>query len=139
MKAKPMSCAVSFASSPWASDRAPFARTLNKEGVPGPNGRLWNDTTIRGHVKRGTGLVNNELYRKADLESAALRQGSYPRQAVSRFNPRANGSQRRFPNCVSSMMNSGRRFASVRARSARSSSTSGKPCRASHEEPIEQR
>ncbi len=39
-----------------------IARTLNEEGVPGPNGKLWKDTTIRGHVKRGTGLVNNELY-----------------------------------------------------------------------------
>ncbi|PRD40515.1 recombinase family protein [Phyllobacterium phragmitis] len=39
-----------------------IARTLNDEGVPGPGGKLWSDTTIRGHVKRGTGLVNNELY-----------------------------------------------------------------------------
>ncbi|MCB9942820.1 MAG: recombinase family protein [Geminicoccaceae bacterium] len=39
-----------------------IARTLNDEGVPGPNGKPWGDTTIRGHVKRGTGLVNNELY-----------------------------------------------------------------------------
>ena len=27
----------------------------------GPDGKPWGDTTIRGHVKRGTGLVNNEL------------------------------------------------------------------------------
>ena len=39
-----------------------IARTLNDEGVPGPGGKPWGDTTIRGHVKRGTGLVNNELY-----------------------------------------------------------------------------
>ena len=39
-----------------------IARLLNDEGVPGPNGKPWGDTTIRGHVKRGTGLVNNELY-----------------------------------------------------------------------------
>ncbi|WP_306051185.1 recombinase family protein [Oceaniradius stylonematis] len=39
-----------------------IARTLNKEGIPGPNGKPWGDTTIRGHVKRGTGLINNELY-----------------------------------------------------------------------------
>lgn len=39
-----------------------IARTLNKESIPGPNGKLWGDTTIRGHVKRGTGLINNELY-----------------------------------------------------------------------------
>jgi DNA invertase Pin-like site-specific DNA recombinase len=39
-----------------------IARTLNEEGVHGPKGKLWNDTTIRGHVKRGTGIVNNEAY-----------------------------------------------------------------------------
>ncbi|WP_336814451.1 recombinase family protein [Bosea sp. MMO-172] len=39
-----------------------IARTLNTEGVPGPGGKPWGDTTIRGHVKRGTGIVNNELY-----------------------------------------------------------------------------
>ena len=39
-----------------------IAKALNDIGVPGPSGRLWNDTTIRGHAKRGTGIVNNELY-----------------------------------------------------------------------------
>lgn len=39
-----------------------IARRLNAEGVPGPSGRLWTGTTLRGHAKRGTGLINNELY-----------------------------------------------------------------------------
>ncbi|MCV2448999.1 recombinase family protein [Paracoccus sp. DMF] len=40
-----------------------MAKALNEEeGVPGPEGRAWNDTTIHGRVKRGTGLVNNEIY-----------------------------------------------------------------------------
>ena len=39
-----------------------IARTLNDEGISGPGGKPWGDTTIRGHVKRGTGIVNNELY-----------------------------------------------------------------------------
>ncbi|WP_051469492.1 recombinase family protein [Chelativorans sp. J32] len=39
-----------------------IARKLNDEGVPGPDGKLWSNTTIRGHVRRGTGLLNNELY-----------------------------------------------------------------------------
>jgi site-specific DNA recombinase len=30
--------------------------------VPGPFGRPWGDTTIRGHITRGTGILNNELY-----------------------------------------------------------------------------
>ncbi len=39
-----------------------LARRLNEEGIPGPAGALWNDSTLRGHAKRGTGLINNELY-----------------------------------------------------------------------------
>jgi site-specific DNA recombinase len=39
-----------------------LAVTLNSEGIHGPLGRAWGDTTIRGHVSRGTGILNNELY-----------------------------------------------------------------------------
>ena len=39
-----------------------IAKRLNAEGVPGPNGRPWQDTTIRGQFDRGTGLLNNALY-----------------------------------------------------------------------------
>jgi DNA invertase Pin-like site-specific DNA recombinase len=39
-----------------------IARTLNEAGVPGVRGSLWRDTAIRGHVARGTGFLNNELY-----------------------------------------------------------------------------
>ena len=39
-----------------------IAAALNNEGAPGPFGRSWNDTTIRGHISRGTGILNNELY-----------------------------------------------------------------------------
>ena len=39
-----------------------IAKKLNHQGFAGPAGKLWNDTTIRGHVRRGTGLINNELY-----------------------------------------------------------------------------
>ena len=39
-----------------------LARRLNAEGVPGPAGKLWTDSTLRGHAKRGTGIINNELY-----------------------------------------------------------------------------
>jgi len=40
-----------------------IARALNARRVPGPYGRPWGDTTIRGHIKKGTGVLNNELYR----------------------------------------------------------------------------
>jgi site-specific DNA recombinase len=39
-----------------------IAHALNEEGVPGPGGRPWCDTTIRGQVDRGTGLLNNTVY-----------------------------------------------------------------------------
>ncbi len=39
-----------------------IARALNAEGIPGPHGRQWRDTAIRGHLQRGTGVLNNELY-----------------------------------------------------------------------------
>jgi site-specific DNA recombinase len=39
-----------------------IARKLNAEGVFGPRGRPWSDTTIRGHHGRGTGILRNELY-----------------------------------------------------------------------------
>ena len=39
-----------------------IAARLNAEGVRGPGGRAWADTMIRGHVVRGTGLLNNALY-----------------------------------------------------------------------------
>ncbi|MGO4917103.1 recombinase family protein [Pseudogemmobacter sp. W21_MBD1_M6] len=39
-----------------------IARKLNGEEIPGPSGKPWRDTAIRGHRIRGTGLLNNELY-----------------------------------------------------------------------------
>ncbi len=39
-----------------------IAKALNLEDVPGPGGRAWRDTTIRGHRERGTGILRNELY-----------------------------------------------------------------------------
>lgn len=39
-----------------------IGKTLNGEGVPGPMGVDWSPSTIHGHARRGTGLLNNELY-----------------------------------------------------------------------------
>jgi site-specific DNA recombinase len=39
-----------------------IARKLNGENIPGPSGKAWRDTAIRGHRMRGTGFLNNELY-----------------------------------------------------------------------------
>ena len=39
-----------------------LASRLNANGVKGPGGRAWCDTTIRGHGKRGSGILRNQLY-----------------------------------------------------------------------------
>lgn len=39
-----------------------IAIELNAEGIPGPFGKEWADTTIRGHRSRRTGIIHNELY-----------------------------------------------------------------------------
>lgn len=39
-----------------------IVRALNEEKIPSPSGDEWRDTTIRGHQKRGTGILNNETY-----------------------------------------------------------------------------
>ena len=49
----------------YAEGKTPeaIAKELNLENVPGPGGRLWSNSTIRGQAARGTGLLNNSLYR----------------------------------------------------------------------------
>ena len=48
----------------FAAGKSPrtIARELNAECIPGPGGRQWSDTTIRGHTLRRTGILHNELY-----------------------------------------------------------------------------
>ncbi|MFC3061564.1 recombinase family protein [Paenirhodobacter populi] len=67
-----------------------IAKALNDEKVPGPEGRAWNDTTIHGHAKRGTGILNNELY-IGRLVWNRLRYLKDPStgKRVSRINPEA--------------------------------------------------
>ncbi|MDP2373997.1 recombinase family protein [Reyranella sp.] len=66
-----------------------IARHLNDEGIPGPVGALWTDSTLRGHAARGTGLINNELY-IGKLVWNRLRYIKDPTtgKRVSRINPR---------------------------------------------------
>ena len=49
----------------YAGGKTPEAivKDLNREGVRGPEGREWSNTTLRGQAARGTGLLNNTLYR----------------------------------------------------------------------------
>ena len=39
-----------------------IAHKLNKDGIAGPSGKPWGPTTINGNRRRGTGILNNELY-----------------------------------------------------------------------------
>ncbi|MBT6218527.1 MAG: recombinase family protein [Rhodospirillaceae bacterium] len=39
-----------------------IAYTLNREGISGPAGNDWGASTIHGNWRRGTGILNNELY-----------------------------------------------------------------------------
>lgn len=65
-----------------------IAMTLNKEGVPGPQGSEWGPTTIHGNPKRGVGILNNELY-VGKLVWNRLRDLKDPDtgKRVSRLNP----------------------------------------------------
>ncbi|HEV7342475.1 MAG TPA: recombinase family protein [Sphingopyxis sp.] len=48
----------------FAAGKSPLAiaRDLNADGIVGPTVKAWRDTSIRGDVRRGTGILNNELY-----------------------------------------------------------------------------
>jgi DNA invertase Pin-like site-specific DNA recombinase len=48
----------------FAAGRSPrtIALGLNHDGIPGPQGRTWGPSTIYGNWRRGTGILNNELY-----------------------------------------------------------------------------
>ena len=39
-----------------------IAAALNAEGVPGPRGGLWNQSSINGSRQRGNGILNTEQY-----------------------------------------------------------------------------
>ncbi len=67
-----------------------IAKKLNGQRIAGPEGKQWNDTTIRGHVKRGTGIINNELYigRLVWNRQRYLKDPSTGKR-VSRLNPEA--------------------------------------------------
>jgi len=49
----------------YAARRSPetIAKELNREQIAGPGGREWSNTTIRGQSDRGTGILNNAVYR----------------------------------------------------------------------------
>jgi len=76
----------------FAAGKSPkgIARDLNRDNIPGPFGKDWGDTTIRGHVNRGTGIIHNELYVGVIVWNR-LRYIKNPEtgRRVSRINPEA--------------------------------------------------
>lgn len=66
------------------------AKNLNREGIAGPFGGAWSPSTIYGNGKRGTGILNNELY-IGRLVWNRLRYVKNPDtgKRVSRLNPEA--------------------------------------------------
>ena len=48
----------------YARNQSPraIASQLNAEGVPSPSGKTWSQSAINGNRRRGTGILNNELY-----------------------------------------------------------------------------
>ena len=67
-----------------------IVKALNREGVAGPFGGSWSPSTIHGNAKRGTGILNNELY-VGRMVWNRLRYVKNPDtgKRVSRLNPSA--------------------------------------------------
>jgi hypothetical protein len=64
-----------------------IAKTLNREGVPGPAGKTWGPSTINGNAQRGTGLLNKRtLPRPSGLEPPAPCQGPTSGKSRSKLN-----------------------------------------------------
>jgi DNA invertase Pin-like site-specific DNA recombinase len=76
----------------FANGRSPraIAKRLNAEYVPGPGGRPWRDTTIRGQVDRATGILNNALYvGRLEWNRCSYVKDPKTGRRVARVNPRS--------------------------------------------------
>lgn len=74
----------------FAAGRSPraIARELNYDQIKGPSGNSWSDTTIRGHRKRGTGIINNERYIGVETwNRLSYQKDLQTGRRVSRLNP----------------------------------------------------
>src|SRR4051812_27324086 len=75
-----------------------IAKNLNRENIAGPFGGPWSPSTIYGSPKRGTGILNNELY-VGRLVWNRLRYVKNPDtgKRVSRLNPEAEWMRKEVP------------------------------------------
>lgn len=64
-----------------------IAEILNGQGIPGPRGQVWRGTAIRGHRRRGTGILNNQMYiGRLVFNRLAYRKNPVTDRRVSRLN-----------------------------------------------------
>lgn len=79
----------------YAGGKSPLqiAAGLNADGIPAPRGRRdgsghWKQNTLNGNRERGTGILNNELYRGRRIWNR-LRYSKHPEtgRRVSKLNP----------------------------------------------------
>ena len=76
----------------YVNGRSPraIAKRLNREGIGGPSGRGWSPSTIIGNRKRGTGILNNQLYvGKRVWNRLHYRRDPTSGKRVSQLNPPA--------------------------------------------------
>ena len=65
-----------------------IAAELNKEGITAPTGGDWGFSTITGNPKRGTGIINNEMYvGKLTWNRLTYIKNPDTRKRQSRLNP----------------------------------------------------
>ena len=70
---------------------------LNRDGIPSPTGGAWSDSTLRGNVTRGEGILRNRLYlgearygrneTSFDPDTGAKRVFSTPEKAIIKIIP----------------------------------------------------
>ena len=65
-----------------------IAFELNQEKIPSPSGNGWGSSTINGNRRRGTGILNNELYiGRMVWNRLTYRKDPTTRKRISRLNP----------------------------------------------------
>ncbi|MBU2877057.1 recombinase family protein [Aliiglaciecola lipolytica] len=76
-----------------------IAKELNAKGISAPNGADWGCSTINGNKKRGTGILNNELYIGVRIWNR-LRYVKHPEtgRRVSRLNDESDWVMKNVPN-----------------------------------------
>jgi site-specific DNA recombinase len=76
------------------SGRSPkqIVKTLNQQGVAGPFGGKWSPSTVYGHAKRGTGVLNNELY----VGRMVWNRLHYTRNAIARTGKLSSANRPRY-------------------------------------------